>query len=52
MVVLVEGDGVLLLPRSAVKQRLRDMFAGLKISMADELIADRRAAALKESQAE
>ncbi len=50
LVAMVEGQGVLLLPRSAVKQRLRDMFAGVPTSMADELIGDRRAAAAKESQ--
>ncbi len=50
LVALVEGEGVLLLPRRAVKQRLRDMFAGVKTSMADELVRDRRSAAAKESQ--
>jgi AbrB family looped-hinge helix DNA binding protein len=49
LVALVEGDGVLLLPRGAVKQRLRGMFAGVRTSMAEELIRDRRAAAAKES---
>lgn len=43
------GDGVLLLPRDAVKRRLREMFAGVRTSMADELIEERRAAALEES---
>jgi len=51
LVALVEGDGVLLLPRAAVKQRLRGMFAGVGTSMADELIRDRRAAAAEESRA-
>lgn len=49
LVALVEGEGVLLLPRDAVKQRLRGMFAGVRTSMAEELIRDRRAAAAKES---
>jgi len=49
LVAFVEGDGVLLLPRDAVKQRLRGMFAGVRTSMAEELIRDRRAAAAKES---
>ena len=49
LVALVEGDGVLLLPRDAVKQRLRGMFAGVRTSMAEELIRDRRTAAAKES---
>src|SRR5439155_23253430 len=39
LVALVEGDGVLLIPRAAVKRRLRSMFAGVKTSLADELIA-------------
>jgi AbrB family looped-hinge helix DNA binding protein len=50
LVALVEGEGVLLLPRDAVKQRLRGMFAGVRTSMADELIRDRRAAAAKDSR--
>lgn len=50
LVALVEGDGVLLLPRDAVKERLRGMFAGVRSSMAEELIRDRRAAAAKESR--
>jgi AbrB family looped-hinge helix DNA binding protein len=49
LVALVEGDGVLLLPRSAVKQRLRGLFAGANGSLADELIRERRAAAVEES---
>ncbi|HEY4768221.1 MAG TPA: AbrB/MazE/SpoVT family DNA-binding domain-containing protein [Candidatus Limnocylindria bacterium] len=50
LVALVEGDGVLLLPRAAVKQRLRGMFAGAGTSMADELVRDRRGAAAEESR--
>jgi len=50
LVALVEGVGVLLLPRDAVKERLRGMFAGVRTSMAEELIRDRRAAAAKESR--
>ena len=49
LVAMVEGDGVLLLPRDAVKRRLRQMFAGVKTSMAEELIRDRREAAVQES---
>jgi AbrB family looped-hinge helix DNA binding protein len=52
LVAMVEGDGVLLLPRGAVKRRLRGMFAGVGASMADELIRDRRAAAAEESSEE
>jgi AbrB family looped-hinge helix DNA binding protein len=51
LVALVEGDGVLLLPRAAVKQRLRGIFASIGTSLADELIRDRRAAAAEESTA-
>jgi AbrB family looped-hinge helix DNA binding protein len=49
LVALVEGDGVLLLPRRAVRQRLRTLFAGTAPSMAAALIAERRAAAAEES---
>lgn len=49
LVALVEGDGVLLLPRAAVKKRLRDMFSGVGASMAEELMSERRAAAAEES---
>lgn len=49
LVAVLEQDGVLLLPREAVKRRLRGMFAGVKVSMADELMQDRRAAAAEES---
>jgi len=50
LVALVEGEGVLLLPRDAVKERLRGMFAGVRTSMAEELIRDRRAAAAEDSR--
>jgi AbrB family looped-hinge helix DNA binding protein len=50
LVVTLELDGVLLLPRSAVRKRLRSMFAGVERSLADELIAERRAAAAEESR--
>jgi AbrB family looped-hinge helix DNA binding protein len=49
LVALVEGDGVLLIPRAAVKRRLRGLFAGVTASMAEELVSDRRAAAATES---
>jgi AbrB family looped-hinge helix DNA binding protein len=42
LVAIVEAGGVLLLPRSEVKRRLRSMFADIRPSLADELIADRR----------
>ena len=50
LVALIEGDGVLLLPRDAVKTRLRRIFAEVGPSMADELVRDRRAAAIEESR--
>lgn len=49
LVATVDGDAVLLLPRSAVRARLRAMFAETPVSMRDELLADRRAAAEAES---
>lgn len=39
---MVDDGGVLLLPRSEVKRRLRRMFADVRPSLADELISDRR----------
>jgi AbrB family looped-hinge helix DNA binding protein len=50
LVAVVEGEGVLLLPRAAVKRRLRGLFAGAPGSLADELVAERRAAAVEESR--
>lgn len=50
LVAVLEGDGVLLLPRDAVKRRLRAMFTDVGTSMAKELIRDRRAAAAEESR--
>jgi AbrB family looped-hinge helix DNA binding protein len=50
LVALVQGEGVLLLPRDAVKRRLRQMFSRVGTSMADELIRDRRAAAAEEAR--
>jgi len=49
LVAMVEGDAVVLLPRSAVKARLRAMFADVGSSMREELIAERRATAAEES---
>jgi AbrB family looped-hinge helix DNA binding protein len=50
LVAVVEGDGVLLLPRAAVKRRLRGLFAGAPADLAGELVAERRAAAAEESR--
>lgn len=48
LVALVDGAAVVLVPRAAVKARLRSMFADLPVSLRDELMADRRAAAVRE----
>ncbi len=50
LVAMVDGDSIVLMPRGAVKTRLRSMFAGVKTSMRDELISERRAAAAAESR--
>ncbi len=52
LVALVEGEAVVLVPRSAVKARLRSIFADVATSMREELIADRRGAAEVESAKE
>ena len=49
LVALVEGAAVVLVPRSAIRSRLRSMFADVPTSMREELIADRRAAAAAEA---
>ncbi len=49
LLAIVEGDSVVLMPRAAVKKRLRSIFAGVGTSMREELIAERRAAAAEES---
>ena len=51
LVAVLEGGGVLLLPRDAVKARLRGLFAGGP-SLAEQLVAERRAAAAEESSPE
>ncbi len=48
LIAIVEGPAVVLVPRSAVKARLRSMFAGVTTSLREELIADRRTAAARE----
>lgn len=48
LVAMVEGAAVVLVPRSAVKARLRSMFADVTTSLREELIADRRAAAARD----
>ena len=49
LVALVEGEAVVLVPRSAIKSRLRSIFAGVEVSMRDELIGERRADASREA---
>jgi AbrB family looped-hinge helix DNA binding protein len=49
LIALVEGQAVVLVPRSAIKSRLRSMFADVEVSMVDELLAERRAEASRDS---
>jgi len=49
LVALIEGEAVVLVPRSAIKSRLRSMFADVGSSMREELIDERRAEAVHES---
>ena len=48
LAVLVDGEAVVLVPRGAVEQRLRSIFKGVPVSMADELVRERRAEAAAE----
>lgn len=48
LVALVEGEAVVLVPRSAIRTRLRSLFATVGESMRDELIIERRAEAARE----
>ena len=41
LVARVEGGGLVLVPKEAIRRRLRDRFAGVQGSMADELIKER-----------
>jgi len=49
LVALVEGQAVVLVPRSAIRSRLRSIFAEVGVSMREELVAERRADAARES---
>ncbi len=49
LVAFVEGDAIVFVPRSAIKTRLRSMFAASATSMRDELIAERRAEAARDA---
>jgi AbrB family looped-hinge helix DNA binding protein len=51
LVALVEGEAVVLVPRSAIKARLRSMFADTGTSMREELVQERRVTAARESDA-
>jgi AbrB family looped-hinge helix DNA binding protein len=52
LVALVEGEAVVLVPRAAIKSRLRSIFADVRVSMRDELLADRRAEASLDAAAD
>jgi hypothetical protein len=47
---MVDDGAVVLMPRSVAKARLRAMFASVRGSLVDELIADRRRAARDEDR--
>ena len=48
LVALVEGEAVVLVPRAAIRSRLRSMFADVGTSMSQELLSERRAEAERE----
>ena len=48
LVALIEGDAIVLVPRLAIKSRLRSIFADVRVSMRQELIAERRAEAARD----
>jgi AbrB family looped-hinge helix DNA binding protein len=48
LVAIVEGQAVVLVPRPAIRSRLRSIFADVGVSMREELIAERRAEAARE----
>jgi AbrB family looped-hinge helix DNA binding protein len=48
LVALVEGEAVVLMPRSVIRSRLRSIFADVGVSMRDELIVERRAEAARD----
>jgi AbrB family looped-hinge helix DNA binding protein len=49
LVVRVEGERIVLTPREAIRRRLQELFAEVEGSMADELLAERRDEARRES---
>lgn len=50
LVALVEGEAVVLVPRAAIKARLRSIFADVPVSMTSELLAERRREAARDSR--
>jgi hypothetical protein len=52
VVIRLEGERVVLTAREAIKGQLRRLFSGVEGSMADELIAERRAEARRETASE
>ncbi len=50
LVAMAEGAAVVLVPKTAVKARLRSLFADVQVSLSDELLRDRRAAARRETE--
>jgi AbrB family looped-hinge helix DNA binding protein len=50
LLAVVEDDRLVLEKREAVLQRLRRRFAHVEVSLADELIAERRSEARREEQ--
>ena len=51
LIVLVDDDAVVLVPRAAIERRLHAIFKGVPVSMADELLEERRAEAAAEADA-
>jgi AbrB family looped-hinge helix DNA binding protein len=49
LAVIVERDGVLLMPRERLLDSLRGMLADVPYSLADELIAERHAEAARDA---
>jgi AbrB family looped-hinge helix DNA binding protein len=49
LVARVEGGALMLVPKEAIRRRLRDRFAPVEGSMADELIKERREEAAREA---
>jgi AbrB family looped-hinge helix DNA binding protein len=49
LTVLVDGEAVVLVPRAAVERRLHSIFKGVPVSLAGELIDERRSEAAAEA---